>query len=284
MHVIAGPSSPVLAERVANDLKVSLAKVTYKRFPDGELYVKLEDRVDRVIVVQSIRSSDDIVYLMLLFDALEDILSKEDITAVIPYMGYARQDRAFNEGEAVSIRAIAEFLETHAEKVVSVNLHSREAASHFKNLVEIDAMPVIGEHYREKDVIMVSPDKGSLERVKVAARIANCEYDYLEKVRIDAETVEIQPKNVDVEGKRVVIVDDIISTGGTIAKAAETMKENGASSVEAACVHAVLAANALNKLYSHGVRKVVATDTVEQPVSVLSVSGTIAEKLRELTG
>jgi len=280
MHVIAGPSSPVLAERIANDLGVNLAKVVYKRFPDGELYVKLDDIVDRAVIVQSIRSSDDIVYLMLLFDALG--LDREKVTAVVPYMGYARQDRAFNEGEAVSIRAIAEFLETHADRVISVNLHSREAASHFKNLVEIDAMPIIGEHYRGKNVVMISPDEGSLDRVKVAAGIAGCEYDYLEKVRIDAETVEIQPKNVDVEERKVVIVDDIISTGGTIAKAAETMKANGAKSVEAACVHAVLAANALNKLYSHGVRKVVATDTVEQPVSVLSVSKAIAEKLREL--
>jgi len=280
MHVIAGPSSPVLAERIANNLGVNLAKVVYKRFPDGELYVKLDDAVDRAVIVQSIRSSDDIVYLMLLFDALG--LDRERVTAVVPYMGYARQDKAFNEGEAVSIRAIAEFLETHADRVISVNLHSREAASHFRNLVEIDAMPIIGEHYRDKDVVMISPDEGSLDRVKVAAGIAGCEYDYLEKVRIDAETVEIQPKNVDVEGRKVVIVDDIISTGGTIAKAAETMKANGAKSVEAACVHAVLAANALNKLYSHGVRKVVATDTVEQPVSVLSVSKAIAEKLREL--
>ncbi len=279
MHVIAGPSSPILAERIANRLNVNLARVTYKKFPDGELYVKLDEKVEKATVVQSIRSSDDIVYLMLLFDALGDFLDKEDITAVIPYMGYARQDRAFNEGEAVSIRAIAEFLETHSSKVVSVNLHSREAASHFRNLIEADAMPVIGEHYRDRDVVMISPDRGSLERVKVAAKFAGCEYDYLEKVRIDAETVEIQPKNVDVEGRDVVIVDDIISTGGTIAKAAETMVENGAKSVEAACVHAVLAANALNKLYSHGIRKVIATDTIEQAVSVLSVSKIIADKL-----
>ncbi len=274
MYVISGPSSPVLAERIAKELKLPLAKVSYRRFPDGELYVRVEDRVDDAIVVQSIRSSDDIVYLMLLFDAL----NTEPI-AVIPYMGYARQDRAFNEGEAVSIRAVAEFLETHARKVVSVNLHSREAASHFKNLIEVDAMPVIGEHYKGEDVIMVSPDRGSLERVRTAAKVAGCEYDYLEKVRIDAETVEIQPKSVNVEGKRVVIVDDIIATGGTIAKAAETLK----AEVEAACVHAVLAANALNRLFASGVRRVLATDTVEQPVSVLSVSNLLAKTLSEIS-
>jgi ribose-phosphate pyrophosphokinase len=275
MYVIPGPASPVLSSRVATKLNLPLAKVVYSVFPDGELYVKVEKGVKDAVVIQSIRSSDDIVYLMLLFD----ILSNYRLIAVVPYMGYARQDRAFNEGEAVSIRAIAEFLENHAEKVISVNLHSREAASHFKNLVEIDAMTEIGRYYTGQDVIMISPDKGSLERVKVAAKVAGCEYDYLEKVRIDAETVEIYPKNIDVENKRVVIVDDIISTGGTIAKAAETLK---ASYIEAACVHAVLAANSLNKLFSSGIKDVIATDTVEQAVSKISVADLIAEKITEV--
>ncbi len=280
MHVkvIAGNSSPILSKRIAKELNIPLAKVTYSKFPDGELYVRVEDRVDKAIVVQSIRCSDDIVYLMLLFDVIKEAI------AVIPYMGYARQDRAFNEGEAVSIRALAEFLESRAEKVISVNLHSREAASHFKNLIEVDAMPLIGEFYKKEkskgteSLIMVSPDIGSLERVKVAAKIAGCEYDYLEKVRIDAENVEIKPKNVKVEGKKVVIVDDIISTGGTIAKAAETLK----AEVEAACVHAVLASNALNKLFSAGVKKVISTDTIEQPVSKISVAKLLANAISNI--
>ncbi len=280
MHVkvIAGNSSPILSKRIAKELNIPLAKVTYGKFPDGELYVRVEDRVDKAIVVQSIRCSDDIVYLMLLFDVIKEAI------AVIPYMGYARQDRAFNEGEAVSIRALAEFLESRAEKVISVNLHSREAASHFKNLIEVDAMPLIGEFYKKEkskgteSLIMVSPDIGSLERVKVAAKIAGCEYDYLEKVRIDAENVEIKPKNVEVEGKKVVIVDDIISTGGTIAKAAETLK----AKVEAACVHAVLASNALNKLFSAGVKKVISTDTIEQPVSKISVAKLLANAISNI--
>ncbi len=277
VNVIAGNSSPVLSKRIAKELNIPLAKVTYSKFPDGELYVRVEDRVDKAIVVQSIRCSDDIVYLMLLFDVIKEAI------AVIPYMGYARQDKAFNEGEAVSIRALAEFLESRAEKVISVNLHSREAASHFKNLIEVDAMPLIGEFYKKEksernELIMVSPDLGSLERVKVAAKIAGCEYDYLEKVRIDAENVEIKPKNVKVEGKKVVIVDDIISTGGTIAKAAETLK----AEVEAACVHAVLASNALNKLFSAGVKKVISTDTVEQPVSKISVAKLLADAISNI--
>ncbi len=268
MHVIAGPSSPILSKKLSEELRTPLAKVTYGKFPDGELYVRVEEKIKDAIIVQSIRSSDDIVYLMLLFD----VLKNREIYAVIPYMGYARQDKAFKEGEAVSIRAIAEFLESNAEKVISVNLHSRDAASHFKNLIEVDAMPLIGEFYKDKDVIMISPDKGSLERVKVAAKVAGCEYDYFEKIRIDAENVEIKPKNLDVKGKNVVVVDDIISTGGTIVKAVESLN----AKVDAACIHAVLASNALNKLFSAGVNRVTATDTIEQPISVISVAKLLA--------
>ncbi|AEA47616.1 ribose-phosphate diphosphokinase [Archaeoglobus veneficus] len=273
MRIIAGTSSPLLAKRIADELNVPLAKTTFKRFPDGELYVKVEDVDNEVIVVQSVTSNDDLVCLMLLFDALESC----DITAVVPYMGYSRQDRKFFDGEAISIRAVARLIESYANKVISVNLHSREAASHFRKLEEVDAMELIGEHYRDEDVVMISPDFGSLERVKRAAKAAGCEFDYLEKRRIDAEHVEITPKSLDVEGRRVVIVDDIISTGGTIVEAAKALR---AEKVEAACVHAVLASNALNKLYAAGVARVVATDTIERAVSELSVATLIAEKLR----
>lgn len=273
MRIVAGTSSPLLAKRIADELGIKLAKATFKRFPDGELYVRVEDIDGEAVIVQSITSSDDLVYLMLLFDALESC----NITAVIPYMGYARQDKRFFDGEAISIRAVARLIESYAERVISVNLHSREAASYFKKLEEVDAMGLIGEHYKGQDVVMISPDLGSLERVRRAAEEAGCEYDYLEKRRIDAEHVEVSPKSLSVEGKRVVIVDDIISTGGTIVEAAKILN---ASSVEAACVHAVLASNALNKLYSAGVSRVIATDTIERAVSRISVAKLIAETVK----
>ncbi len=276
MKVVAGTSSPLLAKRIANALNADLAKTTFKKFPDGELYVRIEDVDKEAVIVQSINSNDDLVALMLMFDALEDA----EITAVIPYMGYARQDKKFNEGEAVSIRAVAKLIESYASKVITVNIHSRDAAGYFKKLVEVDAMPVIGQYYSGKDVVMVSPDLGSYERVKVCAEHAGCEFDYLEKTRLDAETVEIKPKSLDVKGKNVVIVDDIISTGGTMIEATKMLLKAGANSVECACVHAVLAGNALNRLYSAGVRKVIATDTIEKAVSVISVAEAIADVLR----
>lgn len=274
MKVVAGKSSPILAKRIADKLGCELAKTTYKVFPDGELYVKVE-KLDEAVVVQSINSNDDLVQLMLIFDALSDA----DITAVIPYMGYARQDRAFEDGEAISIRAVAKLIESYADRVITVNIHSERGKSYFKKLTEVDAMPLIGEHYRGRDIVMISPDLGSLKRVETASKHAGCEYDYLEKVRISAEEVKIKPKSLDVSGRDVVIVDDIISTGGTIVEATKVLKSLGARSVECACVHAVLAGDALNKLFNAGVRNVIATDTIEKPVSVISVADAIVSAL-----
>ncbi|WP_457548906.1 ribose-phosphate diphosphokinase [Archaeoglobus sp.] len=275
MKVVAGQSSPLLAKRIAEKLGCELAKTTYKVFPDGELYVRVEGVKDEAIVVQSINSNKDLVQLMLIFDAV----ANADIIAVIPYMGYARQDRAFNDGEAVSIRAVAKLIESYADRVITVNIHSEKAKSYFKKLVDVDAMPLIGGYYKGRNVVMISPDLGSLNRVKVASSYAGCEFDYLEKVRLDAENVEIKPKSLDVGGKDVVIVDDIISTGGTIVEATKVLKDLGAKSVECACVHAVLAGDALNKLFNAGVKRVIATDTIEKSISAISVADEIAKVL-----
>ncbi len=272
MKVVAGTASPNLGKRIAKALGVGMANVTFKRFPDGEIYVRVEDVDDEVVIVQSINSNECLVELMLLMDALEG----KSIKVVVPYMGYARQDRKFKEGEAVSIRAVAKLIESYADVVVTVNIHSKTAASHFKKLIEVDAMPLIGRYYKGSDVVMLSPDLGSYERVKVCAEHAGCEFDYLEKERVDAETVKITPKSLDVSGRRVVIVDDIISTGGTVIEAAKVLFQQGAREVECACVHAVLAGNALNRLYSAGISRVISTDTVEKATSVISVADEIA--------
>jgi len=278
MKVVPGNSSPLLAKKIANITNAKLINVTFKRFPDGELYVRIEgvEKDDEVVLVQSITTNDDLIYLLLMLDALEDA----NVTAVIPYMGYARQDRKFMEGEAISIRAIARLIESYVEKVITVNIHSKLSASYFRKLIEVDAMPLIGKYYQDKDIIMISPDVGSLERVKVAAKYAGCEFDYIEKVRIDAERVEMKPKSLNVKGKDIVIIDDIISTGGTVIEAAKMLFKEGAKSVECACVHAVLAGNALNKIYAAGIRNVISTDTIERAVSVISVAEEIAKVLK----
>ncbi len=273
MKIIPGPASPLLSSRVARILGLKIAQTTYKQFPDGELYVKI-DGIDRDgnIVVQSLNSNQDLVYLILILEALEG----RDVVTVIPYMGYARQDKKFNEGEAISIRAIAKIIESYSYRVLTVNIHSDDAKSYFKNIENIDAMGVIGEYYKGEDIVMISPDEGSYERVKRASEFARCEFYCLKKKRHDAERVEIIG-DFDIR-KKVVIVDDIISTGGTIIEAYRALN---AKEAEAACVHAVLAGNALNRLYSAGILRVISTDTIEKQVSVLSVAELIAEKLKE---
>jgi ribose-phosphate pyrophosphokinase len=240
--------------------------------------VRVENADEENIVVGSLNSNEDLVRLILLLDAL-----KGRKIAVIPYMGYARQDKMFLEGEAVSIKTLAKLLENLADHVITVNIHSREAASHFKKLHNLDAMPLIGEFYSSRqDLVMISPDVGSYDRVKSAASVAGCEFDYLEKKRIDATSVEIKPKEIDVAGRDVVIVDDIISTGGTVVEAAKKLKELGARKVEAACVHAVLADFATIKLISAGIRELVATDTVECVFSSISVSKLVSDAISNL--
>lgn len=278
MDLIICPSSPMLGKKVAQILNKRIANTQYKRFPDSELYVRVDSNEESHLVIGSLCSSEDIVLMNLLFEAL-----KGEIIAVIPYMGYARQDREFLKGEAVSIRAIAKMLEDRADKLVTVNIHSNKAKEGFKKLTDLDAMPLIGEHFKNKDIVMVSPDKGSAERVKIAAKVANCEWDWLEKKRIDAQTVEITPKNIDVAGKNVVIVDDIISTGGTVVEAAKKLYELGAKRVETACVHAVLAEFAPTKLFSAGIADITATDTIEKIYSRISVAELVAQKIKEIS-
>ncbi len=271
MKIIPCPSSPLLARRIAETAGMEIGEAIFRKFPDGELYVRVLEKEG--VVVGSINSNDDLVALIFALDVLDSA------KAVIPYMGYARQDKAFQEGEAVSIKIVAEMLESRAEELLTVNIHSKEAASHFKKLKNLDAMPLVGKFFAEKDVVMISPDKGSVDRVKIAAKNANCEWDYMEKRRIDATTVEITPKSMDVEGKEVVIVDDIISTGGTVAEAAKILYRLGAKSVSAACVHAVLAENASIRLFNTGIKDIIATDTVECAFSRISVAELIAENI-----
>ncbi|RLI77202.1 ribose-phosphate diphosphokinase [Archaeoglobales archaeon] len=278
MDIILGPSSPALGKRISRALNSKIIGAEFKKFPDGELYARLSSESECAAIIQSICSNDDLILLILLLDALEEA----EKVVVIPYFGYARQDRKFKEGEGISIRAIAGLIENYTDKIITVNLHSEMAKSYFKNIYEIDAMPLIGRMYKNKDVVMISPDLGSVERVKIAAEYADCDFDYLEKKRIDASHVEITPKEIDVEGKEIVIVDDIISTGGTIIEATKVLKDLGAKRVEAVCVHAVLANYALSKLFNSGIDDVIATDTIERIISRITVADEIAEVLQDL--
>ena len=284
MIVVSGSQSQNLAFKVAKLLNTKLTRVEYKRFPDNEIYVRVVDEIndDEAVIINTQKNQNDaIVETILLCDALRDEGVK-NITLVAPYLAYARQDKKFNPGEAISIRALAKIYSSIVDKLITINPHE----THIKEFFTIpfiygDAIPKLAEYVKDKldNPIVLAPDKGALEFAKTASKILNAEYDYLEKTRLSPTEIQIAPKTLDAKDRDVLIVDDIISTGGTMATAVKLLKEQGAKKIIAACVHPVLIGDALNKLYSAGVEEVVGTDTYLSEVSKVSVAEVIADLL-----
>ncbi|ADC69253.1 ribose-phosphate pyrophosphokinase [Methanocaldococcus sp. FS406-22] len=284
MIIVSGSQSQNLAFKVAKLLNTKLTRVEYKRFPDNEIYVRVVDEIndDEAVIINTQKNQNDaIVETVLLCDALRDEGVKK-ITLVAPYLAYARQDKKFNPGEAISIRALAKIYSNIVDKLITINPHE----THIKDFFTIpfiygDAIPKLAEYVKDKleNPIVLAPDKGALEFAKTASKILNAEYDYLEKTRLSPTEIQIAPKTLDANGRDVLIVDDIISTGGTMATAVKLLKEQGAKRIIAACVHPVLIGDALNKLYSAGVEEVVGTDTYLSEVSKVSVAEIIVDLL-----
>ncbi len=278
MKVIGGHASRSLAAKVAGLLNCDLLDVEFKRFPDGEAYTRVNGDIGgEIAIIQSTQSDGDFVHMLQLIDACEGA----EITAVIPYSGYARQDKRFHEGEAISARAMAKAID--AKRVFTVNVHNKNVLRFFKcPASDLDATPLLGKHISHitKNPVFIAPDDGALGLAKTAAERYGLEYDYLEKTRINAERVEMKPKKLSVKGRDAVLIDDMVSTGGTIVEATKLLRQQEAREVYVACVHAVLAGNALEKLQNAGVKAVIATDTIEKSVSIVSVAPLIAGALR----
>jgi ribose-phosphate pyrophosphokinase len=284
MKIIGGSASSELAGRLAGTLGADIVATEVKRFPDDEAYVRVVDDIagEDAILVQSAYPDRSIIELFLWLDALADF-NLNSLRVVIPYLAYARQDKAFLAGEAVSVRALANLIQMGASEIYTVDAHSERASRYFDvRWTELSAAPAIADYLENLSVdTVLAPDKGALERAKQVAGLLNCESDYLEKRRIDSYTVEVSTKSLDVDGKAVAIVDDIISTGGTIVKATEQLREHGAKTVIAACTHGLFVGDALEKLSVCD--EVFCTDTLMSPVSKATVAGVIAEGLKEHT-
>lgn len=283
MIIVPGSASLSLSKALASELGVKLANVESRRFPDDEGYVRIHDDLDgeEVVLVQTAYPDEKIIELFLLQDAAREFNVNKIIT-VVPYFGYARQDRKFNTGEPISAKTLAKHMQLSSDSLLTVDIHEESIMDWFdipsKN---ISGMPQIGVHL--KDIgpeIIIGPDKGALELAKSVAEAMGASWDYLEKTRIDGENVEMKAKNLSVSGKKVAIVDDIIATGGTIVKATEQLKSQGATEVYAACTHGLFAKNALSKL-QNVCDKVISTDTIENATSVVSVAYEIAKEIRK---
>jgi ribose-phosphate pyrophosphokinase len=280
--VVCGTASKQLGTNIAKLLGAKLVPVEYKRFPDSECYVRILNDLEgkEVFLVQSTYPDEKIIELFLLQDAINEY-EVEKLTAIVPYFGYARQDKKFLEGEPISARALAGHLELDADELITVDIHAETVLDWFTiDATNVSAMPAIGRYLAKKNVdLIVAPDKGGVERTKKASEAANCDIDYLEKKRIDSTQVRYELVNFEVTNKSIAIVDDIISTGGTMLAAAEYLKKLGAKQIFVACTHGLFVGNSLQKLHMC-CEEVISTNTVMNETSKVCVAPEIISALK----
>ncbi|MCD6247996.1 MAG: ribose-phosphate diphosphokinase [Hadesarchaea archaeon] len=286
--VVAGSASRNLSERVAAELGCELVRPELKRFPDGELYVRVPQELkgEAVAVVQSTcqPQNDNFMELFFLLHVAKD-LGAERVSAVVPYLGYARQDKRFEPGEVVSAQTVRVLLEgAGADEFVTVDVHSDKAMESFKIPARnLTAMPLVGKYLRRfelRDPVVLAPDQGALHHAECVAGELQADFDYLVKHRETPTKVKMEPKRLNVRGRDAVLVDDIISTGGTIVEASKILRKQGAGKIYVACTHAVLVGDALEKIRRAGAEEVFATDTIEREISRITVAPLIADALR----
>jgi ribose-phosphate pyrophosphokinase len=250
----------------------------FERFPDGEGYVRFDEKVKsikEILVVQSLYypQDDHIMQLFFMIDALKDLNIK--INLLIPYMAYARQDKRFKDWESVSGISLAKMIDRlDIESKYTVDIHDIKVTKAMKG-ENLSAMPLIADYLSNlklKEPVIISPDKGSVERAKIVADQMEAEFDHLEKTRLSGDTVEIRPKEINTKGRDVAIVDDIISTGGTMAKACEVLKREGTLKVLSGATHLLMISNAEERLKRAGIDKIFGSDSIPSKFSDISIA------------
>jgi len=279
--IVTGSATQALAATLSEEIGRELAPVSYEQFPDGERKVQLGAVGEEAVVVASTVSDGDWVELLQLQDALYEA-GCTDVTTVLPYMGYARQDRAFEAGDPVSARAMARAISTGTDRVVTVNPHEHAVCEFFDVPTEtIDAAGLLAEPLPElADPLFLSPDAGAIELAdRVSAAYGGGETDHFEKTRHSGTDVSIEPSEAPVDGRDIVLVDDIIATGSTMSESVAVLADRDAARIFVTCVHPLLVGNAYLKLVRAGVETIYGTDTIERPVSAVSAAPAIAETL-----
>lgn len=286
--LFTGNANPTLAADIAKHLGISLGAATVGRFSDGEVTVEINQNVRArdVFVVQSTcaPTNDSLMELLIMVDALKRA-SAERITAVIPYFGYARQDRRPRSSRVpISAKVVANLLQTvGVSSVLTMDLHADQIQGFFNIPVDnIYASPVLLGDLRQQnyeDLIVVSPDVGGVVRARALAKQLNCDLAIIDKRRPKANVSEVMNVIGDIEGRNCVIMDDMIDTAGTLVKAAEVLKERGAKSVYAYCTHPILSGPAIERISkSAALDEVVVTNTI--PLAELARA---CDKIRQLS-
>jgi len=297
LRVVSGNSNPKLAQKICDHLGISLGRAKIDRFSDGETLVELGESVrgTDTFVIQSLAHpvNDNLMELLVIIDALRRA-SVRRITAVMPYYGYARQDRKNKPRVPITARLVADLLTAvGTDRVLTMDLHAGQIQGFFNIPVDnLYASPILLPHLREKfrEVVIVAPDAGGVPRARAYASRLNAGLALIDKRRADANQAEAMHLIGEVKSKTAVILDDMVDTAGTLVEAARTLLDNGASSVHACCTHAILSGPAVERLSQSPFGSVVVTDTLpERPervnipnLKVLSSARLFAEAIKSI--
>jgi ribose-phosphate pyrophosphokinase len=294
LAIFSGRSNPALSRAIAEAYGTELGEVTIKEFSDGELYVKFEQSIrgEDIFIIQSTPPpGDNIMELLLMLDAAKRASVKR-VTAVIPYFGYARQDRKDQPRVSIGSKLMANLLvQAGADRVLTMDLHAAQIQGFFDiPLDHLYASRAFIEHFKSnpiENLVVVAPDVGSLKTSRAYSKKLGTSLAFIDKRRPKANESEVMNIIGDVEGKNVLIVDDLIDTAGTLTNAASAMKKRGALNITAICTHPILSGPAYQRIEDSPIDEVLVTDTVSlrQPsdkIKVLSVANIFAEAIQRI--
>ena len=299
MKLLSGTGNLELSKKIAQNLKLKLVNSNIKRFADGEIYVEINENIrgNSIFVIQSISTpaNDNLMELLICIDALRRSSAK-NITAVIPYFGYARQDRKVVPRTAISAKLVSNLItNAGANRILSVDLHAGQIQGFFDIPVDnLFATPIFARHIKKKmklnNLICVAPDVGGVERTRALSRRINSSIAIIDKRRPALGKSEVMNIVGNVKNKNCVIVDDIIDTGGTILNAVKALKDKGAKDVYVYITHAVLSGEAIHKIEKSQIKKLITTDTIDnskkirkgKKIEIISLAPIISEAMKRI--
>ena len=300
MKLLTGNSNKVLSKNIAKYLKTKLVNSSIRKFADGEVYVEINENIrgNSIFIVQSIASpaNDNLMELLLCIDALKRSSAK-NITAVIPYFGYARQDRKVVPRTSISAKLVSNLItKAGADRVVTVDLHAGQIQGFFDIPVDnLFATPIFARHVRKKirskKIICVAPDVGGTERARALGKLLGVSLAIVDKRRPKPGQSKVMNVIGDVKDQTCIIVDDIIDSGGTIVNAAKALKERGAKEVFVYITHGVLSGDAVKKIKNSVIKNLVITDTIDngektknvKNIEVLPISALMGEAIKRIS-